>query len=326
MHDNISGGDEKLFSYNMDWMASGVQHPENPGRSALSLRGDPGCGKGVFALGYGSLFGRHFLHATHRDHVTGRFNKHQAEACLIFVDEALYSQIKGDAQILKTLTTETTKLLEPKGIDAVQVDNYARLIFSTNDPHPIMIEYNDRRYVAIYVRTHPAWAGLPDEQAAPIRKAYFQPILDQMNNGGREALLGLLLNRDISKFNAEAIPATKERELQKLLSAPAGDKIIIEFAQNGRLPCFLSEHPNAARPYHQPNDGLFPTMRAGSGKALQYESDQDLADILKGWGFQRQRDREGTIWIALPLLQLRADIAKKYPAIVWDQNLTQWGQ
>jgi hypothetical protein len=111
VHDNICDSDEELYNYVMDWMASGVQHPEDPGRSALSLRGHPGCGKGVFALGYGSLFGRHFLHATQREHVTGKFNSHQAECTLIFVDEALYSQIKVDARILKTLTTETTKML-----------------------------------------------------------------------------------------------------------------------------------------------------------------------------------------------------------------------
>ena len=83
-------------------MASGVQHPDDPGRSALSMRGAPGCGKGVFALGYGRLFGQHFLHATHKEHVTGKFNAHQAETCLIFVDEALYAEIETDAQILKT--------------------------------------------------------------------------------------------------------------------------------------------------------------------------------------------------------------------------------
>ena len=117
VHDNIAGGDEALYNYILDWMASGVQHPDDPGRSALSLRGVPGCGKGVFALGYGRLFGQHFLHATHRDHVIGKFNAHQAETCLIFVDEALYAEIAADAQILKTMTSETTKLLERKGID-----------------------------------------------------------------------------------------------------------------------------------------------------------------------------------------------------------------
>lgn len=147
-----------------------------------------------------------------------------------------------------------------------------------------------------------------------------------MNNGGRQALLGLLLNRDISNFNVEAIPATKERQHQKLLSAPPGDKIVIGFAQDGCLPC-SDERPDAVRPYldHMRQRGLYPAMRTSSGKALQYESDQDLADILATWGFQRTRDRYGTLWVAPPLAQLRADIAKKYPAIQWD-TMTEWGQ
>ena len=41
IRDNIAGGDQALFNYILDWMASGVQHPDDPGRSALSMRGDP---------------------------------------------------------------------------------------------------------------------------------------------------------------------------------------------------------------------------------------------------------------------------------------------
>ena len=253
VHDNIAGGDEALYKYTLDWMASGVQHPDDPGRSALSLRGVPGCGKGVFALGYGHLFGRHFLHATHRDHVIGKFNAHQAETCLIFVDEALYAEIAADAQILKTMTSETTKLLERKGIDAIQIDNYARQIFATNAEHPIQIEYNDRRYPAIYVRENEAFANETDEIVkAEKRKAYFMPILDELKNGGSEALLGFLLDRDIRDFNAEAIPETAERRQQKLNSASAGDKIIIEFALEACLPGALSKRPWIARAHGEP--------------------------------------------------------------------------
>ena len=82
---------------------------------------------------------------------------------LIFVDEALYAEIMADAQILKTMTSETTKLLERKGIDAIQIDNFARQIFATNDEHPIQIEHNDRRYPAIYVRENKAFANSPTE-------------------------------------------------------------------------------------------------------------------------------------------------------------------
>jgi hypothetical protein len=229
--DNIAGGDDALFHYILDWMASGVQHPDDPGRSAISMRGNPGCGKGVFALGYGRLFGQHFLHATQREHVTGKFNAHQAETCLILVDEALYAEIEKDTQILKTMVSETTKLLERKGIDAIPIDNFARQIFATNAEHPIQIEHNDRRYPAIYVRDNDAFAHAKDEvEKAERRKAYFMPILEELKNGGSEALLGLLLSRDIRHFNAEAIPETHERAQQKLNSALPGDKLIIEFA------------------------------------------------------------------------------------------------
>ena len=76
------------------------------------------------------------------------------------------------------MTSETTKLLERKGIDAIQIDNYARQIFATNAEHPIQIEYNDRRYPAIYVRENEAFANETDEIVkAEKRKAYFMPIL-----------------------------------------------------------------------------------------------------------------------------------------------------
>jgi hypothetical protein len=70
---------------------------------------------------------------------------------------------------------------------------------------------------------------------------------------------------------------------------------------------------------------MYPAMRRSSGRALQYESDQDLANILRLWGFEHKRDRYGTIWVAPPLVQLRAGIAKKYPTIKWDTT-TEWGQ
>ena len=161
-----------------------------------------------------------------------------------FVDEALYAEIASDAQILKTMTSETTKLLERKGIDSIQVDNFARLVFATNEEHPIQIEHDDRRYPAIYVRENEAFANETDPVLKALkRKAYFARIVDQLNNGGDAALLGLLLDRNIHGFNAEAIPETAERKRQKLQSAPAGDQVIIEFAQEGCLPGALPTRP-----------------------------------------------------------------------------------
>jgi hypothetical protein len=326
IRENIAGGDDAMFNYILNWMASGVHHPDDPGRSAISMRGNPGCGKGVFALGYGRLFGQHFLHATQREHVTGKFNAHQAEACLIFVDEALYAEIEKDTQILKTMVTEPTKLLERKGIDPIQVDNYARQIFATNAAHPIQIEHNDRRYPAIYVRDNDAFAHAKDEvEKAEKRKAYFMPILEELKNGGSEALLGLLLNRDIRHFNAEAIPETYERAQQKLNSASPGDKLIIEFAQDACLPGAMPKRPWIARahgerwlPKHLQTPGLYDLMKARGGAKLARMSDTALSGILKAWRFKSKSLGSSRGWEAPPLTDLRNLISAKFRAVEFD--------
>jgi Family of unknown function (DUF5906) len=326
IRENVAGGDEALFKYILDWMASGVQHPDDPGRSAISMRGNPGCGKGVFALGYGRLFGQHFLHATQREHVTGKFNAHQAETCLIFVDEALYAEIEKDTQILKTMVSETTKMLERKGIDPIQIDNYARQIFATNDEHPIQIEHNDRRYPSIYVRENDAFAHEKDEvEKAKKRKAYFLPIVAELKNGGSEALLGLLLQRDIRDFNAEAIPETHERRQQKLNSASPGDKVIIEFAQDACLPGAMPKRPWIARahgerwlPKHLQTPGLYDVMKARGGAKLARMSDTALSGILKAWRFKSKPLGNSRGWEAPQLLDLRRSINDKFPAVEFD--------
>src|SRR5712691_884551 len=71
MHDNICGREKLTYDYNLNWMASGVQHPENPGRAAISMRGNPGVGKGVYATEYGYLCGGHCVGLTKYEKMTG---------------------------------------------------------------------------------------------------------------------------------------------------------------------------------------------------------------------------------------------------------------
>jgi hypothetical protein len=305
-------------------MASGVQNPGNPARAALSLRGVPGSGKGIFATGYGMIFGRHFLHLAQREHVVGKFNAHSAEACLTFADESLFVGDARDADIIKTLISEQTKMLERKGIDAVPVRSYGRLIFGTNHDHPLRLEVHDRRTAALHALIPPDMVGV---EGADKRKAYFLPILRQMNNGGRAALLDMLLQIDTSKFNPEAIPQTEELTRQKLLSAPPADQAIIAIAQDGCLPGALMSRPWIARA-HRDNDraGLLDVIKRRGGKALERASDNALSAILKDWGFTKKALAEGTGWVAPSLPELRDKICLKYPAVEWDDSVTEWGK
>lgn len=324
--DNIAGGDEAVNRYTLDWMASGVQCVEDPGRSALSLRGEPGVGKGVFSTGYGTIFGRHFLSVTQPEHLTGKFNAHEAEACLIVADEVAFAGDPKAARIFKTKITEPTKMLERKGIDPIEVNNYSRFIFHTNDEHPLIIEVKDRRILALNVQANVAWRNETTEiRRAEIRKAYFMRILHELENGGREALLGYLLARDITNFNAEAFPETPERDVQKLLSANGGDAVVMQFAQEGVLPGAMSDRPHIAMSNGAGN--LFDHMERHGGRDLWKATPHALGRILTRWGFKGWSSGIARGWKAPPLPVLRAAIKAKYPAIIWEQHhLTDWGQ
>ncbi len=309
-------------------MASGVQHPEEPGRAAISLRGEPGVGKGVFVQQYGKLYGRHFVHLQQREHLVGKFNAHAAEACLIFADEAIFVGDKRDDQPIKILITEKGKVLERKGIDPVPVRNFARLVFATNHDHPLRIAANDRRFLALHVTLPPHLSGIENRAA---RKAYFDAIIRQMNNGGRAALLHMLLERDISHFDPENIPQTDELQHQKLLSAPAGDQFIIGLAQAGCLPGARESSHWIARAHVEDQYGLLDRMRREGGPDLARKSDNELADILKAWSFTSKRYNDGKAWVAPELCKLRNAISKKYPAVGFndedrpDEQRQKWG-
>jgi hypothetical protein len=324
MRDHVCQGDKQLYEYTLAWMASGVQHPGNPARIALSLRGLFGSGKGVFATEYGKIFGHHFLSLTQRDHVVGKFNAHGAEACLIFADEALFVGDARDADIIKTLISEQTKMIERKGIDAVPVANFSRLISATNHDHPHRIEVHDRRFCSYHVIVP---ADMTGPAGADKRKSYFVPIIRQMENGGRAALLDLLLGLDITTFNPEAIPQTEELALQKLLSASPGDQAIIAIAQDGCLPGALITRPWIARA-HADNDrcGLLDHMKHRGGRSLEHASDNALSDILKRWGFEKKKLNDGSGWSAPNLPALRRQISEMFPAVEWKDTQTQWGQ
>jgi hypothetical protein len=179
LFDHVCREDQAAYEYLLGWMASGVQEPANPGRACISLRGEPGTGKGITAREYGKLFGRQFAPLNQREHIIGKFNAHTAEAALIFADEALFVGDMRDADILKYLVSEEDKLLERKGIDAIKIRNYARLIVASNHDHVLRIEVHDRRYCALHIVLPSDMVG---REGADNRRAYFGAIVIRVNH------------------------------------------------------------------------------------------------------------------------------------------------
>lgn len=224
LRDNICQGNDEYFEYLIGWMARAVQHPDSPGYSAVVMRGGMGTGKSFAAKAFGSLFGRHYMQVTDPKHLVGSFNAHLRDCVVLFGEEAFYAGDKKHESILKMLITEELITIEAKGVDAEAAPNCVHLIMASNDEWVVPTAFDDRRFFVLDV--------------GDTRKedhSYFRALDEHMNSGGREALLHLLLTKDLSNFNVRKVPKTKALQQQKLLSMDPLEAWWFEKLRTGKL-------------------------------------------------------------------------------------------
>jgi P4 family phage/plasmid primase-like protien len=99
MNANICGGDKELYRYLLAWMADAVQNPDKRPGTAIVLRGAQGVGKSIFVSLFGAIFGQHFIPITSPRHLTGNFNAHLKDVCLVFADEVLWGSRESNIGI-----------------------------------------------------------------------------------------------------------------------------------------------------------------------------------------------------------------------------------
>lgn len=207
IRDNICSRITEHYDYIIGWMARTVQHPDSPGQSAIVLRGGMGSGKSFFAKQFGSLFGRHFMQVSDPKHLVGSFNSHLRDCVVLFGDEAFFAGDKKHESTLRTLVTEETITIEAKGIDAENAPNYTHVILASNKNWIVPAGADERRFFV---------EDVSDEHKQDL--PYFKKIANQMNSGGREALLFFLQHYDLSNFEVRRVPKTEALSEQKILS------------------------------------------------------------------------------------------------------------
>lgn len=224
IRDNICAGNPEVYGYILKWLAFAVQRPGTVPEVALVLRGKQGTGKGIFVRGFGDVFGDHFLHISHARHLAGNFNAHLEDAVVVYADEAFLVGDKQAEGTLKMLVTEPDIVIEGKGRDVTRARNLIHLIIASNSEWIIRAAAEERRFLVLDVGD----AHLQD-------LSYFGAIVEQMKNGGREAMLYDLMHEDLSGFNVRQIPATAALQDQKLQSMTAVEKWWLEKLTDGRL-------------------------------------------------------------------------------------------
>ena len=190
----ICNGNAERATWVTAWFAHILQHPGRKNRTTIVLKGGQGTGKNIFIDNIGACLGKHFKAVTQSSHVTGKFNSHMKDCILLFANEAVWGGAKQDGGVLKSLITDNTIQIEPKGVDTYAVRNHMNVVLASNNDWIVPAELDERRFYVIEV-----------SESMKQNKEYFKPLVEQMNNGGREAMLYDLLRMELSGINLDAI-------------------------------------------------------------------------------------------------------------------------
>jgi hypothetical protein len=222
--------DDQVFHYVLNWLAFCVQQPSRPAEVAIVMRGGRGVGKGMFATAVGSLFGQHYMPISNARHLTGNFNAHLRACIVLFVDEAFWAGDKQGEAVLKHYITEATLPVEYKGRDLIVVPNLLHVIMASNSQWVVPAGLDERRFLVLDV-----------DDSMQQNESYFRALSDELENGGREAMLYDLLQRDLENFNHRKAPKTAGLIDQKLLSLDPHQQWWFEKLQSGTLTGFKDD-------------------------------------------------------------------------------------
>lgn len=209
---NVCDGDTALFLWVFGWFAHLLQRPRERVGTALVMRGKMGTGKTKIGEVIGGLIAAHYFAVDDPRYVTGQFNAHMAACLLLQADEAVWAGDKAAEGRLKGLVTSKFQMIEAKGIDPIRIDNFVRLLMTSNEDWVVPAGKDERRFCVLDI--NPRCAQNTD---------YFREMDEQLDAGGREALLYDLLNFDLSQVDLRKIPRTAGLLEQKLRSLDSVD-------------------------------------------------------------------------------------------------------
>jgi hypothetical protein len=307
----LANGDPRAAEYIFRWTAWSLQHPGDLAEAALVLRGGKGSGKGVFGNALARVFGEHALHIFHQNHLTGNFNGHLRSCLFLFADEAFWAGDKKGESVLKGLVTERMLAIEQKGIDVVAWPNRLHVLMAANAEWVVPASHDERRFAVFDVSDRYAKGGAAENE----RKAYFDALHNELQNGGAAAMLYELLNWQLGDWHPRQIYETDGLRRQKEQSMPPLDQWFDELLQEGRLP--------GLRGLQSPK--RFVQTRALVDDVVQrvprlrgYLTDKALGDFLRRRGCTPIRSNSARGWQFPPLAEMRSAWARRYDGRVWE--------
>lgn len=269
---NVCRGDRKLYLWLFGFFAHMVQRPRERLGVALVMRGVMGSGKTKVGETFGSLCPRHYFLVDDPRYVVGQFNAHMSSCLLLQADEAVWAGDKAAEGRLKGLVTSPFQQIEAKGIDPIRLTNYVRLIMTSNEDWVVPAGKDERRFCVLDI----------DPRCAQQHE-YFREMDEELDSGGREALLADLLAFDLNSVNLRKIPRTGALLEQKIRSFDSVEMWWFETLMRGAVTRDGEAWPGVVQKSQLVDDYIASAERIGiKRKAAETELGMKLAKLVPG--------------------------------------------
>lgn len=210
-----------------DFCAHMIQRPGEKVNYGIVMAGAQGIGKDTALLPVRFGVGEWNAAEVGPDAITGAFNGH-IKSVLLVINEVRPNDEEFKASnfynVLKPLLAAPPEMLPmtEKYMNTIYIRNLCHVILTTNDPLSMYIPEEDRR---LFVLT----SQLDDpKKSGQFPKKYFDELYDFLYNGGKEAVVWWLQNRDISEADFHTLPSQTLGKRQIIQSAKQVRRTIID--------------------------------------------------------------------------------------------------
>lgn len=198
---NSVGSIPERFNYAVGWFAQLIQNPADRHEQAFissGVNGAMGVGKDLMFDFFGNkvLGPRYYYVAKSIDEVLEKHSKALEGTLLLKLEEASGFANRKNANMLKSLISQKSTNINPKGLATYTIDVFARVAMTTNEQTPVKMEEGDRRFFLNY-------AGMKNKGNFSYWKETAELFEDPAT---AKAVFEYLKAYDLSSYNIREIP------------------------------------------------------------------------------------------------------------------------
>jgi hypothetical protein len=207
--------DEKATQYIINWISRIIQTPYKKTKTALLFYSlTNGIGKNIFTDILAELFDGYQTRIKNTEGLVAKFNSNTVGKLFVVADE-INARASDICNELKDIITRESEIIEFKGKDKFELNDYKNYILTTNNENVLKIENTDRRYVMI---------ECPEEQKP--KKWYDDLGAFKKDKTALTHLFNYFKSNDISKFRVTDIVMTDYKKHLIMNNLPAYFRII----------------------------------------------------------------------------------------------------